>query len=351
MAMSVVNLLESSAQAAQIQQVNQTTPDMKVQSMTYNIRTLKGDLKGDKSWDSRKDEVLKVLTGQVNRDGGGTVGASDFVGVQEAETQEQWDFIAQGMEKAGYALVPAGDWKTANGNMLFYKKSEFTLDTTPGKSGKFNITPDEFGARDVVYGHFINNKTGQDIYTFTSHFGVHNTEKDLQDIATQIGKITDDPYAQDKNKPVIFMGDLNDKNKIDGDPSYDHDPAFSWRGLYDSYEKLHGKGTPGSNTTDHAWGPKKSEHREDMIFGGGVDYDSGEANSNDILHYSYRGKDGEMITPSDHYAVVSDLYFKGDQAPNAKTQTHLGVDHSELMKDAEVNPFNAPSSAFEGELF
>jgi len=160
MAMSVVNLLEISAQAAQIQQVNQTTPDMKVQSMTYNIRTLKGDLKGDKSWDSRKDEVLKVLTGQVNRDGGGTVGASDFVGVQEAETKEQWDFTAQGMEKAGYALVPAGDHDTANGNMLFYKKSEFTLDTTPGKSGKFNITPDSYGARDVVYGHFINNKTG-----------------------------------------------------------------------------------------------------------------------------------------------------------------------------------------------
>ena len=58
-----------------------------------------------------------------------------------------------------------------------------------------------------------------------------------------------------------------------------------------------------------------------------------------------------MITPSDHYAVVSDLYFKGDQAPNAKTQTHLRVEHSELMEDAEVNLFNAPASAFEGELF
>ena len=67
------------------------------------------------------------------------------------------------MEKAGYALIPAGDQDTANGNMLFYKKSEFTLDTTPGKSGKFNITPDSYGAHDFVYGHFIKNKIGQDI--------------------------------------------------------------------------------------------------------------------------------------------------------------------------------------------
>jgi len=79
------------------------------------------------------------------------------------------------------------------------------------------------------------------------------------------------------------MGDLNDKKTIDGDPSYDHDPAFQWRGLYNSYEHIHGSGASG--TTDHAWRPK-SEHREDMIFGGGVDYNSGEPNSNDILHYS-----------------------------------------------------------------
>jgi hypothetical protein len=345
MSVSIVDILKDQLQASQIQGYAGNQQDFEVQSMTYNVRTDKASSgpnppdKGDKNWENRKDEVMKVLTGQVPRDNqhSGNIGPSDFVGVQEVETQNQWEFILQGMEGAGYSLASPGNWDTSNGNMLFYKNNTWSLKS----EGMFDITPDEYGARKVVYGHFVRKGTGQDMWAFSAHFARHNGEASLQDIANHIGQITGDPTSSDKKLPVLFMGDLNDKKFVDGDPSYDHDPAFSWRGLFDPYQHIYGTGTPGS--TDHAWGPDPSSHREDEMFAGGVDWD--QKNTSDILHYSYTGKDGKQITPSDHYAVVSDLWFSGDNAPTPHTPLNIQDLENELtqwgIQDPSVKDFAA----------
>ena len=319
MSMNITNILFNQLQSEQIQSVLQkenqhSNGDYKVQSMTYNVRTAAANDPGDQNWKNRSQEVLNMIDGQATRDDGSQIGHSDFVSIQEAETPAQWDYIKSGMEAKGYKLVGGDDPNyncyNADGNMLFYDPKEWNL----ADQGKFvvkqnnhSVDPD-LRTRYTVWGHFQRNDgSKQDMYAFTSHFPRHTGVDSLQDVANDIGRVTNDPMSQHKEIPVLFMGDLNDKDfDQNGNPSYDSDAAFQWRGLNDTYLKTHDASN--KQGTDHAWDKNSGIHREDLIFAGGVDWDNPN-NSTDIIHYNYKGSEGENMTPSDHFGVVSDLYF------------------------------------------
>ena len=360
MTVSIGNIFQDQLQAQQLQQVqnHSKSNDTRIQSMTYNIRTDGGD----GTWEQRKDNVLAIIEGvntSAHRDNGQSIGQNDFVGIQEAETPYQWNDILKGMESKGYKLVPQGDCYSSQGNMLFYNPNKVKLQNSgmfhvkavniDPKNGKDNIR------REAVWGHFqmldpnTHQPTGQDMYAFTSHFP-RWTEASLQQVSD---KIHDVMGTDSHDIPVVFMGDLNDKNyDHNGRPSYDSDGAFDWRGYKDSYEMTN---PDDRGTTDHAkgWG-KQSSHREDIIFAGDVDWDNPN-NSTDIIHWTPGGK----RSPSDHYAVVSDLYFKNPNSSEtqaaakapARLEDVAGLT-SELANvgqlDGEQNPFGQNN---ESELF
>ena len=325
MGISPINLFENQLQAMQIQKLqdSQGSSDNKVQAETYNVRTAYADDPGDHNWKNRCGEVLKMIDGDVKTNHGTPLGKSDFVSIQEAEEPQQWQYLVDQMKDRGYSYVPQGEQGSSNGNILFYKADTWNLED----SGQFGIKSDEW-QRSAIWGHFENKNTGQEMYSFASHFPRHTGITSLENISENIDKITNN----NRNVPVLFMADTNDKAyDSKGRPSYDDDPAFQNLGLDDTYDKVK---PDGRDSTDHAWDGVPS-HREDMIFARGVDWGGSSENSTHILRYEYTDPiTGQVTTPSDHYAVVSDLYFKPSSRESAYNVSGLG-NIAELQKEMD----------------
>ncbi|QVL56946.1 MAG: hypothetical protein KFB93_06050 [Simkaniaceae bacterium] len=305
MGISVSNVLENQAYESQLENFSQNSndqQDMQIKSMTYNLRIQEADQKDKNSpyyWENRKQAILDMVSGKVSNNGQNL----DFVALQECGTTYSYhtwettinEAMKPGGELQGYGAVEIGD----GDNIILYKKDKWQL----GKNQTFTV-----GSNQVVAAQFtrIGHPGDKPVNVFGGHLPHGGAApKDLQGVANDIRDFegasgTEENWAD--NYQTIFMMDSNDKEKIDGDPSYDHDAAFNWAGFHDiAY------GDKG-DFTNHAWDFEGSpDLREDLQFLSGYDKDAD--NTSEVVHYKYN-YNGQIVNPSDHLAVLNTTYFK-----------------------------------------
>lgn len=339
MSISVSNVLQNEIYESQLENTVQSTQnqeDTEVKSMTYNLRIQEADQKDKNSpyyWENRKQAILDMISGQASNNGQ----KLDFVSLQECGTTysyHTWEQTINEELKPGGALEGYGAVEVGDGdNIILYRKDKWQL----GKTQIFDV-----GSNQVIAAQFtrIGHPNEEPINIFGGHLPHGGAApKSLQGLANDI---CDFEGADGKNEHwaddyrTLFMMDSNDKEKIDGDPSYDHDGAFEWAGLYDLYHETH----PGdkSGFTNHAWDFEGSpDLREDLQFESGYDKDA--ANTSEVVQYKYN-YNGQMYNPSDHLAVLNTTYFKNNEPPppfNPHTPTTIQDLETELSQFGDLS--------------
>lgn len=338
MGISVSDVLQNDMYESQLEGITQTTQnqsDTEVKSMTYNLRIQEADQKDKNSpyyWENRKQAILDMISGKASNNGQ----PLDFVALQECGTTysyHTWEQTINEELKPGGALEGYGAVEVGSGdNIILYRKDKWQL----GKTQVFDVgTNQVIGAQFTRIGH-PDEKPMNIFGGHLPHAGA--APKSLQGLANDIcgfeGADGGQKHWADDHR-TLFMMDSNDKEKIDGDPSYDHDEAFQWAGLYDLFYETR----PGDKGgfTNHAWDFEGTpDLREDLQFESGYDKDA--ANSSEVVQYKYN-YNGQMYNPSDHLAVLNTTYFKNDEPPpfNPHTPTSIQDLKTELTQFGDLS--------------
>lgn len=196
LATCVMGLLPVTATAEQ-------TP-IKVTAMTFNVRYPSPKDLDRKSWDVRKDLVVKTIRKYE----------PDFLGTQEI-VAEYLPFMEEQLPE--YAHI--GRFRKGDGDRfdecskIFYRKDRWEV--VDGDEGSFQLsdTPEVVGSRDwtsmarvTSWGRFREKASGRTLYVYNTHWD-HRTGRDESSLlcAEQIAarKVPGDP--------VVFMGDFNQR--------------------------------------------------------------------------------------------------------------------------------------------
>lgn len=172
----------------------------KMSVMTYNIR-YNSPNDGENKWEYRKEEVVDLIENYN----------PDFIGIQEA-MPAQLDFLNEHLKSFSYIGHGRDGINTRSEVIpIFFKKNKFNLvesevlwlSPTPHKVSK---GWDAALNRIVVYGLFEENKTGELLHIFNTHFdhrGRLSRIRSAEFLIKQIQK------KEIENEKIILMGDLN----------------------------------------------------------------------------------------------------------------------------------------------
>lgn len=173
-----------------------------VMIMTFNIRYGTAN-DGPNHWDHRK-EIARDLMRRV---------AADFVGVQEV-IASQTDYLRE--QLPDYACLGRSrevDPAVGEACLILYREARWQLD--PEEHGFFWLseTPEMPGSRSwetacsrmVVWGRFVDKKTGKAVYIFNTHLD-HRSELARQNGAKLLAKRLAERKHDD---PVFITGDFN----------------------------------------------------------------------------------------------------------------------------------------------
>ncbi len=173
-----------------------------VTAMTFNVRYPAPQDLNEKSWDVRKDLVIKVIKRHQ----------PDFLGTQEI-VAEYLPFLEK--ELPEYAHI--GRFREGDGDRydecskIFYRKDRWEI--VDGDQGSFQLsdTPEVVGSRDwtsmarvTSWARFRRIGTGETLYVYNTHWD-HRTGRD------ESSRLCAERIAKRKvpTDPVIFMGDFN----------------------------------------------------------------------------------------------------------------------------------------------
>jgi endonuclease/exonuclease/phosphatase family metal-dependent hydrolase len=265
--------------------------DMRLKIMSFNIKLSKGQ-EGAGHWSNRRDLVVDVIR---RFDG-------DFLGVQEAWPDQVSDLTGA---LPGYRhLVRSrnADPRDGEATPLFYREDRWKLD--PGQHGTFWLseTPEVAGSRSwwnplpriVTWARFQENKTGQGVYVYNTHF-CHLSEIARRRSAALIAQRIVERKCPD---PVIVTGDFNA-----GETSYavrhlKGELPQSTIQLVDTF-RAYCPEAQQAGTFNGFW-YEKTGRKIDYVFA------SSEVKVLDA-RIIYDHRDGRY--PSDHYPVTADLVF------------------------------------------
>lgn len=173
-----------------------------IKAMSYNIRLdIASD--GDNRWDIRKDKVASLMNYYE----------ADFIGMQEV-LLNQLKYLQQQLNKYNYIGVGRDDGKEVGEySCIFYRKekfdlirqSTFWLSPTPDSPSK---AWDAAYKRVCTYGLFRDKKTKLQFWVFNTHFDHVGKTARLESAKLIIERIHE---LNNKNYPVILMGDFNSK--------------------------------------------------------------------------------------------------------------------------------------------
>lgn len=200
--------------------------------MTLNIR-YDEPADGPNRWDARK-EMVRDLILRV---------APDFVGTQEVLERQSVYLREQLPEYASLGRSREVDPKSGEACLIFYRTGQWRLD--PNDQGFFWLseTPETPGSgswnttypRIVVWGRFLDKKTGQAVYVFNTHLD-HKSEPAKQNGAKLIAK----RIAERKhNDPVFLTGDFNSEESSVGIRYLTGQAADTPVKLVDTFRAIH----------------------------------------------------------------------------------------------------------------
>ena len=182
--------------------LNRKVDPVDVSIMTYNIRMLTDEDKGNSNWDARKDFLVDTIRDQD----------ADFVGVQEA-FREQLDFIGSRLGRYSELGVGREDGATKGEySAIMFNSSRFKA----GDSGTFWLSSQPEVPNSMTWGNsvtrictwarFQHGETGRRFDVFNAHFD-HQSEEARRRGMAQINKrIAERPEPRGH---VILMGDFN----------------------------------------------------------------------------------------------------------------------------------------------
>ncbi len=173
---------------------------MELEVMSYNIR-FANETDGENSWSKRKDHITNQLKFYK----------PDIFGVQEA-VLEQLEHFKINLDGYRYLGVGRDDGKTKGEfSAIFYDSDQFDVleeDTfwLSETSGVPSKGWDAAYPRVCTYGKFEEKNSGKKFWILNTHFdhvGEQARKESVKLIWEKIGKLNE------KDLPVIFMGDLN----------------------------------------------------------------------------------------------------------------------------------------------
>jgi endonuclease/exonuclease/phosphatase family metal-dependent hydrolase len=195
-------------------------------AMTFNVRYPSPKDLNEKSWEVRKDLVVRVVRQY----------GPDFLGTQEI-VAEYLPFLEEQLPE--YAHV--GRFRKGDGDRfdecskIFYRKDRWEI--ADGDTGSFQLsdTPEVVGSRDwtsmarvTTWARFREISTGRTLYVFNTHWD-HVSGRDESSLlcAERIAarKVPEDP--------VIFMGDFNQRQSeksirhLMGEKVFDVEPPIT----------------------------------------------------------------------------------------------------------------------------
>jgi endonuclease/exonuclease/phosphatase family metal-dependent hydrolase len=168
--------------------------------MTYNIK-LDYPKEGENSWENRKDWMM----GQVN------FYEPDIFGVQEA-MPNQMRYMDSTMTAYNYVGVGRDDGKDEGEySAIFYDKNKFKIITSSTfwlsqSPDQVSIGWDAVNNRVCTYALFEEVKSKAQFWVFNTHFDHVGKEARMNSVKLIMEKIKS---LNDKNHPVVLMGDFN----------------------------------------------------------------------------------------------------------------------------------------------
>ena len=197
-----------------------------ITAMTFNVRYPSPKDLNEKSWDVRRDLVVKVVRKYD----------PDFLGTQEIVAEYLPFLEAQLPEYAHVGRFRKGDGDRFDEcSKIFYRKDRWEI--AGGDTGSFQLsdTPEVVGSRDwtsmarvTTWARFREIGTGRTLYVFNTHWD-HVSGRDESSLlcAEQIAarKVPGDP--------VIFMGDFNQRQSENsirhllGEKVFDAEPPIA----------------------------------------------------------------------------------------------------------------------------
>jgi len=175
-----------------------------VTAMTFNVRYPSPKDLDQKSWDVRKDLVVKIVRKYQ----------PDFLGTQEI-VAEYLPFLEEQLPE--YAHI--GRFRKGDGDRfdecskIFYRKDRWEVVEDDTGSFQLSETPEVVGSRDwtsmarvTSWARFREVRSGRTLYVFNTHWD-HVSGRDESSLLCA-ERIAD---RQDPADPVIFMGDFNQR--------------------------------------------------------------------------------------------------------------------------------------------
>lgn len=267
-----------------------------LKAMTFNIR-LNNSGDGPNRWSERRDAAI----GLIRRFQG------DFVGIQEALPDQMNDLKKMLPEYRLLGRSREADAARGEATPILYRHERWRLD--PKQSGWFWLsdTPQVPGSitwgnactRMVVWGRFIEEKTGRGVVVYNTHFD-HVSEPARQKSAALLARRI---AERERPEPVVIMGDFNSGESSAAILHLTGRAAGSPVKLVDTFRALH----PDEKEvkTYHGFRGGTAGEKIDFILASpGV-----KALSAEISHDRVAG--GARY-PSDHYPVTAEMSFPAE---------------------------------------
>jgi endonuclease/exonuclease/phosphatase family metal-dependent hydrolase len=197
--------------------------ELSAKVMTFNIRC-NNPADGQNGWPYRREMAVKL----IERLG------TDFVGVQEPLPDQVADLKKMLPDYHALGRSREADVNRGESVLILYRHKRWRLD--PKESGSFWLsdTPETPGSntwgsactRMVMWGRFLDQKTGRGVYVYNTHFD-HVSESARQQSATSLANriakrghpaepvvVTGDFNAGESSKAVLYLVDKSSKSPI-----------------------------------------------------------------------------------------------------------------------------------------
>ncbi len=259
--------------------------------MTYNIR-LDSPNDGENIWSNRKDHFVSMIKFHK----------ADIVGLQEAQ-KHQIDYLQKQLPEYSWFGIGRDDGKNGGEfTAIFYRKERF--DTLETSTFWCSQTPEHPGLgwdaayqRITTYGKFKDKSTEKTFYLFNTHLDNEGKIARLESaklIKRKMEKICG-------NLPVIFTGDFNSfpdssPYKVITSTSDSSSSIQLFDSQYISQTKHHG---PSGTFTGFNMNAKPLKPIDFIFVRKGIS----------VLSHGTLSDSFDGFLPSDHYAVVADIFF------------------------------------------